>query len=319
VHRIWIVSTGKADLARAVLMEPGVSDAAHYARRVRWLAIVHLSLFLLSLVGFGLLVWKGRFFVTLSQRSNVETLTIAFFLVFFGYFAVVTAPGAVGAIRIALLHGNEKRKQEQLSRRKRSKGAGAAFDKAIEIAGRPNEPFDIELRDEHGSLGRLHFHGVKVEHVDAFRDGSNSLLGYVEQHIYKVTGHEVEIVQWESTSEEEMLQYVAISDGIRAIGCKLEADTWPRVTITEDQLRTIEEDLGKLCPALRSEVLLPDWEFEGEHKLPIIPEPLGIISLSRRERRVDPLSAMTAAVAIVAVVVALITLFIVRPPWIPGH
>jgi hypothetical protein len=302
-----------------VLMEPGVSDAAHYRRRVRWLAIVHLALFLLSLVGFALLVWKGRFFVTLSQRSNVETLTIAFFLLFFGYFAVVTSPGALGALRIAMLHGDEKKKQNRLAKRKRQPGAAAAFEKAIEIKGRPGEPFNIELRDEYGSLGRLHFCGVKIQHLDAFEDGSNALLAYVEQKIGKVTGHDVEIVQWESTSEEEMLQYVATSDAMRAIGRKLEIETWPTITITEEQLRTIEDDLVHVCPALRSEAFLPDWEFEGEHKLPIIPEPLGIISLSRKEKRVDPLSAMVAAVSIVAIVVALVIFFIVRPPWIPGR
>jgi hypothetical protein len=94
---------------------------------------------------------------------------------------------------------------------------------------------------------------------------------------------------------------------------------WPTVVITEAQRESLENDLSALCPALRSEAFLPDWEFQGEHKLPIIPEPLGIISLSRKEKRVDPLSAMVAAVSIVAIVVALVIFFIVRPPWIPGR
>src|SRR3954451_12446803 len=89
------------DLQHAALREPGVSDPAHYRKRVRWLAIVHVILFLASLAGITLLIWRGEFFVTLSQRSNVETLTIAFFLLFFGYFAAVTSAGAVGAARIA--------------------------------------------------------------------------------------------------------------------------------------------------------------------------------------------------------------------------
>jgi hypothetical protein len=313
------VSTGKADLARVVLKEPGVSDAAHYRKRVRWLAIVHMALFLLSLCGFALLVWKGRFFVTLSQRSNVETLTIAFFLLFFGYFAVVTSPGALGALRIAMLHGDERKKQARLARRKRTPGAAAAFEQAIELKGKPGEPFSVELADDHGSVGRLKFTGVKIQHVDSFEDGSNALLGYVEQKIAKITGHEVDIVQWDSTSEDEMRQYVATSDAMRAIGKKLETEVWPTVVITEEQRQELEDDLRQLCPAIRSEALLPDWEFEGEHKLPIIPEPLGIISLSRKEKRVDPLSAMTSAAVIVGLVVALVIFFIVRPPWIPGR
>ena len=82
---------------------------------------------------------------------------------------------------------------------------------------------------------------------------------------------------------------------------------------------SLENDLSALCPALRSEAFLPDWEFQGEHKLPIIPEPLGIISLGRRERRVDPLSSMGLTLVIVAAAIALIVWFIVRPPWVPGR
>src|SRR5690348_4106258 len=94
----------RIDLQHAALRGPGVSDAAHYRKRVRWLAIVHVTLFVASLAGIALLIWRGEFFVTLSQRSNVETLTIAFFLLFFGYFAVITAHGAIGAVRIGLFH-----------------------------------------------------------------------------------------------------------------------------------------------------------------------------------------------------------------------
>jgi len=71
------VSAGESDIARVVLKEPGVSDAAHYGKRVRWLAVVHAALFALFVTGFALLIWRGEFFVTLSQRTNVETLTIA--------------------------------------------------------------------------------------------------------------------------------------------------------------------------------------------------------------------------------------------------
>src|SRR5690242_10999746 len=56
----WIgttVSAGESDIARVVLKGPGVSDAAHYAKRVRWLAVVHAALFALSVTGFALLIW----------------------------------------------------------------------------------------------------------------------------------------------------------------------------------------------------------------------------------------------------------------------
>lgn len=314
-----------AAIVEAALREPGVSDPAHYRRRVTWLAIVHPCLFLCSVVGIVLLIWRGEFFVTLSQRSNVETLTIAFFLVFFAYFSVATASGAIGAARIAwyrmrLRVGDRERVEAARERAlgKRGDGSSAAFDKAIELAGAPGKPWELEVRDETGSLGRLRFDGVRVMHVDAFRGGSNTLLGYVETMLTKHGGERVSIVHWGSTAEEEQLQYVAIAEGLRALGNKLEVSAWPTVVLDDDARQILEHELGELCDALREEAFLPDWEFEGEHKLPIIPEPLGIISLSRSEKRVDPLSSLTAALVIIAIVVGVICFFLARPPWIPG-
>ena len=302
-----------------VLEEPGVSDPAHYAKRVRWLAFAHFALFALSLGGFALLIWKSRFFVTLAQRSNVETLTITFFLLLFAYFSTLTSPGALGALRILATAGNQKKKQTTLEQRKRTPGGAAAFDKALELDGKPGEPFNVELRDEIGGLGRIRFHGVKIEILDTYRDGSSSLLGYVEQQIQKITGHDLTIVHWKSTSEEELNAMMSTSQAMLAIGRKLEIETWPTIRLTEEQRQRLEAELSQLCPALRNEAFLPDWEFEGEHKLPIIPEPLGIISLKRSERRVDALSSMTAALLVISVAVALLVFFIVRPPWVPGR
>jgi hypothetical protein len=314
-----------AAILEAALREPGVEDPAHYRRRVTWLALVHPCLFLCSIAGIVLLIWRGEFFVTLSQRSNVETLTIAFFLVFFAYFSVATAPGAIGALRIAwyrmrLRVGDRERVEAARERAlgQRGDGSSAAFDKAIELAGAPGKPWELEVRDATGSLGRLRFDGVRVMHLDTFRGGSNTLLGYVETMLTKHGGQRVSIVHWGSTAEEEQLQYVAISEGLRALGHKLEVAAWPTVVLGDDARQILEHEVGELCSALREEAFLPDWEFEGEHKLPIIPEPLGIISLSRSEKRVDPLSSLTAALVIIAIVVGVICFFLARPPWIPG-
>src|SRR5678816_2307966 len=130
------------DLQHVALRGPGVSDPAHYRKRVYWLAIVHVALFVASIAGIGLLIWRGEFFVTLSQRSNVETLTIAFFLLFFGYFAVVTAPGALGGLRMGWFRARERissdpariATQRVSALGERGRGASAAFDKAIELS-----------------------------------------------------------------------------------------------------------------------------------------------------------------------------------------
>lgn len=310
---------GGFHLAEKVLSEPGIRDARHYARRVGWLAVVHPTLCLASLVGFVLLVWRGELFVTLTQRSNVETLTIAFFLVFFAYFTVITAPGALGGLRILGLRAQhrfaadhvafERRKQQQLGDRR--EGPCVALDKQLELEGHPGEPFEIDIGDDGGLFCHLRCDGVCVQQLDTFRNGSNNLFAYVVRGLAKRTRGELTIVQWSSTDDQNLAQYTAMASALRA--------SWPKLVVTRELLGDFERELAALCPALREEVLLPDWEFEGEHKLPIIPEPLGIVSLSRNERRVDPLASLVAALVVVAVVLALIAYFIARPPWVPGH
>src|ERR687888_732360 len=88
------------DATRRFITEPGADNAEQYTRRVRRLATWYMALFGLSLVGVGLLIWRAQLFVTLTQRSNVETLTLAFLLVFFVYLAVISSPGAWGTLRM---------------------------------------------------------------------------------------------------------------------------------------------------------------------------------------------------------------------------
>src|SRR3954454_18741464 len=83
-----------------LIAEPGAEDARHYRQRVNRLAAEYVALFTGGGLGIAVLIWKAQLFVTLAQRTNVETLTLAFFLVFFGYVAVLSAPGALGAVRI---------------------------------------------------------------------------------------------------------------------------------------------------------------------------------------------------------------------------
>lgn len=317
------------DLSRAIVREPDVGDARHYSRRVLWLAVIHPTLFLLSVVGLALLVARGRFFVTLSQRSNVETLTIAFLLLLFVYLSALTLRGALGASRMAAFHlwarisrtpdAVEKRKWAALGRPGR--GPAVALNKAIERAGSPGEPFELAIADEIGSMGRLRVDGATIEHVEALRGGSTSLLPYFARKLAEVTHQrpsQLEVIHWRSTDDEALLQYAATVEAMRALGRHVGAPVWPTVTLSPSQCAALERHLSELCPALRDEAFLPDWEFQGQHKLPIIPEPLGIVSLSRAERRVDPLSSMMALLVVVAGVVAVIASFLWRAPWVPG-
>lgn len=281
--------------AHAALESPEVGDARHYRRRITWLAVVHAALFIASVAGIALVVSHGEVLVTLAQRSNVETLTLAFFLVFFGYFAVLMVPGAIGAARIAWIRAANK---HDTPPRRHRRPARAAFDRAIELASAPGQPWEV---------GGVRFDGVRVTHAG----GSNTLLGFVEARLRALTGADFAIVQWGSTDDEELRAFAATAEALRA--------QWPKIAVTDEVRDTLARELADLAPALREEACLPDWEYAGEHKLPIIPEPLGIISLSRSQRRVDPLASLSATLAVVLVVLALLCIFIARPPWIPGR
>jgi hypothetical protein len=83
--------------ARRVIKEPGADDAAHCARRVRRLATSYVASFALPGVGITILVWRAQFFVTLTQGQIVETLTLAFLLVLFGYIASLRVRAATAS------------------------------------------------------------------------------------------------------------------------------------------------------------------------------------------------------------------------------
>ena len=107
------------DAGRRLIREPDVSDPPHYRRRVSELGAIYVAIFVLFAAGIALLIGHGRLFVTQSQRSNVETLTIAFLLLFFGYIVSLSARGAWGGLRIgayrlaARLTGDPKRIEQR--------------------------------------------------------------------------------------------------------------------------------------------------------------------------------------------------------------
>jgi hypothetical protein len=150
-----------------------------------------------------------------------------------------------------------------------------------------------------------------------------SLLAYFVRQLGQVPEMdpgELDVVCWRAVDEEDFHRYVGSVDAFRALGRRVAGGThpWPFATVSPEPCAVVEARLAEVCAAVRDEAFLPQREFEGEHKIPIIPEPLGIVSLARREKRVDPLSSMGGALMIVASLVALVVLFVLRPPWVPG-
>jgi hypothetical protein len=321
------------DIARHLVREPSVGNPTEYAARVLRLALAYVGLFVLPLVGCGLLIWQAHLLVTLTQRSNVETLTLLFFLVFFVYLATLSAPGALGAARIAYYALLVRLGRDRLAVERRKAracglpGAGepvAALNKALERESQRGQPLCLAVADAAGSMGSLEIDGVRLWHRDARRDGSNSLLGFfVEQvnHVLQARGADagLDVLHWKKIQDEAAEEYLSFVRFARNLEQHLgTAELWPRLILTDADCQELERRLAAICPALRDEAFLPDWEYSGEHKLPLIPEPLGLISLSRSETRVDPVASMGCAVLVVGAAVAVLALLVVFPPWVPG-
>jgi hypothetical protein len=314
------------------IREPGAEDARHYRRRVNTLAAEYVVLFVAALGGIVLLVWQAQLFVTLTQRSNVETLTLAFFFAFFGYLAALSAPGALGALRVGwyAVQARATGDRDALERRKvRALGPGggsaaANLNVVLELEGRPGEAFEIPVADRAGPMGRLRVDGSRIEHLPVHKDGSSNLLAYFHVQVATLlrqrgASQNVEIVAWKKTDDELTEQYHGLVQFARNLERQLgKGDLWPKARLTEADCRQLGQRLAEICPALRDEGFLPSWDYQAEHKLPVIPEPLGLVSLSRTEPRVDPVSSMGCAVWVVLAALAVFALFVAVPPWVPG-
>jgi hypothetical protein len=320
-------------IEHTAIREPGTQSAAEFARRVQRLAAFYVLLFLGSLVGIAILIWQAQLYVTLAQRSNVETLTIAFLFVFFAYLAALSAPGALGAARLVYYSlpgwfGGDpvavaRRKTEALGPPSDEPPA-CALNLALEREGAPGQPFRLAVADEAGSMGWLAVDGAEVQHADARKDGSNGLLAYFVRQVEEVLGDRgrasrLDIVEWRLIDDENTDQYLGLVRFARNLERHLgAAELWPKLTLTDAHCAELERRLSAVCPALRDEAFLPHWEYAGEHKLPLIPEPLGLISLSRSERRVDPEASMGCAVMVVLGALVVLVLLVKFPPWVPG-
>jgi hypothetical protein len=193
----------------------------------------------------------------------------------------------------------------------------------VERAERPGRSFSLAVSDAAGEMGRIEVDGARVRHAPERRDGSSNLLAFFAHQVGELAGapqgREVDVVAWGSLDDEETHQLLALVDFARNLGEALgRPGLWPRVVLDDATCAELERRLSAVCPALREEALLPHWEYQAEHKLPIVPEPLGLVSLGRSEKRADPLPALTSLTIVVLLAVAILVGVLAAPPWIPG-
>jgi len=84
--------------AEKAVKEHATKDPPSYTRRVRWVALIYFVLNILSIAIIVTIAWRVQFFVTLSQRSNVETLTLVIIFILAVYYLLTTFKGLIGAL-----------------------------------------------------------------------------------------------------------------------------------------------------------------------------------------------------------------------------
>ncbi|MCU1244826.1 MAG: hypothetical protein JWN02_736, partial [Acidobacteria bacterium] len=263
--------------SKPFIKEQGTGSVPEYRWRVRRLAVFYAGIVLCGVTTIVLLLWHGRLFVTLAQRSNVETATIAVVILLFTYLTIACFRGAVGAVRIALLNlptffgatprTVEERKQRAL-RWSKEKDGTVYLNALVRQTGCNDAPIAIRLEDEFGSLGTVTIDGAQLSHQKAPAHSSNSIFAYFERRIEMLVEVRqpqvrVSIVEWTAIDDESALRYA----GLVHFGRKLEAHLgcqplWPAVELTEADIEVLRAEARELCPTLRNEAFLPDLEYE---------------------------------------------------------
>jgi len=319
-----------------------------YQRRVYLVAAIYLVLNATALTSIGLIVWHYRFWVTVAQRSNVETLTFGLIVALFAYLVATTFRGGIGALRILFYHlplsgppppaqskdgpqkavaPHEARKQAALKpvQKDDEEHKKAYFNIAVCAKGRPNEPIRIPVGDAAGALGEIVLDGVEATFKAQKKGISNTLFEYLLNQLEdRIQTHDasvqLQIVQWSSIDDEEAAQYHSQVQAFRTLAVQLDkGPIWPTQELSRDDIAYITARIQAVVPALRDEAFLPDVEYGAEYSIPIIPEPLGFVALRRTEQRADPVATMGCAALVALTMMAILIIFLVFPPWLPSR
>lgn len=319
-------------LVASAVRHLAADTARGYARRVRVLAACYGVLNVTSIAAIALVSTRGRFLVTLAQRSNVETLTLVVVAVLALQYLLTTGRGALGAVRIAWLAIPRSRHERALERERRKHAAirdgsqvkTVYLDKRVAADASPG-PLVWTLGDEAGVLGELRIAGAEME----FRGGktglSNSFFDYVANQIERIARRgdpraTLHVVFWASIDDDLAAAYAALLGAVDNLSTAVgrDASVWPAITLGASELRELTERIHEVLPAVRSECLLPDVEYQAEYRVPVLPEPLGLVQLSRQENRADPVGTMGCAALVMLMVVAVLIAFVWWPPWVPS-
>lgn len=308
------------------LMEAPATDPASLRRRTNWLIAIHLVLAAAALTVLTLVVWRIRILITLAQRSNVETLVIAFVVIFLAYLLITTAPATIGALRILAYRAmGQERAQRSLQRKARSdRKETKRSHMNVAVRGPGGRDVEVPIQDRFGKICTLKLHLTEVVFEDAPEELTHSVLQLVVKKLADVgelegTDHQPEVIYWDSIDEGQAEAYASQVGAFDRLEKALGKDTlWPAVRIDKAGVDAIQDMLKEAAPTIRENLLLPDIEYSAEFAIPIIPEPFAFMQLRRRMEHADAVASMGCATLVALAFLAAISWILVNPPWVPG-
>lgn len=199
----------------------------------------------------------------------------------------------------------------------------AYFDQAIRLEGKqPAESIKWDIDDASGKLGTLEVEGVRATYYSLRAGVNNSLFAFLASQLEDAMQKrdldaQLQITQCSSIDTDEASAYYSMVKAFQNLEGRLGGGPiWPTVEVSQEDVDRIGKQLQKLVPALRSECLLPDLEYEVEYTVSVMPEPLGFVQLSRNDNRADPVLSMGCAMFVMLGIMALLLFIIILPP---GH
>ena len=308
------------------LMESPAVDLKSLRRRTNLLLAIHLILPLGAALAVVLIVWRAQLFVTLSQRTNVETLLIAFVLAYCGYIFLTTSPATLGALRLlAMRVRGRDRAQVSLQRKARNdRRETKRFYLNVVVRGPRKGAIVLPIEDSRGSLGTVRLDLAELAAVDVPEELTISAMQLVLKALAEVatlegTDLKPKIVYWDGLDEEQAHIYASQVGAFDRLESALKtAPLWPVARLDDRGIERLRDVLRDATPLFRESLLLPDVEYEAEFTIPVIPEPLALMQLRRRTRHADAVASMGCVTLVTLAFLGLLTLFAISPPWVPG-
>jgi hypothetical protein len=307
------------------LMQSPVTDVRSLRRRTNLLVAIHLTLTAAALAVLALVLWRIRLLVTLTQRSNVETLVLAFVLAFALYMIVTTAPSTWGSLVLLRLRlvGRDRAQRWLQGRAERQPKETKKVYLNVTVDAPHAGGIALPIEDEHGRLGTLRIDGAEVALVDVPEQLANSALALTAielRHVGRLDGTDTPplIVAWPGIDQEVAERYGSEVRAFRRLGTALGKPLWPSVRVDDAGVARIASVMRAATAELREDMLLPDIEYSAEFTIPIVPEPFAFIQVKRSQEHADAVASLGFATLVVVATLAVVTWVIVNPPWVPG-